>query len=389
MPEQTPFKEWFNAQTVMMLAQHLQAAWPGFPSQHFIQSVTPGLASRELKARIEYITEGLEPLLPPHFEEAQAILLQALPPDEGPPDGESFGSFSWAPFLRYISRNGIAHFETSMQALKRMTLAISAEFDVRFFLIQDAPRAYALLHAWAKDSDWRVRRLVSEGSRPRLPWGIQLSEAVRDPSAGLSLLERLYQDPHPNVRRSVSNHLNDISKDHPALAVEVAARWLQDGRAETLGLVRHALRSRIKAGDPTALALFGYAAEKELALQQLELKKEGTPHWVESPGLELKLGETLCIRATLVNRSTQPVQVLVDYVLHHLKANGARTPKVFKWTSLELQPGEVRTLERIHRLKPVTTRAYYDGTQAVSLLLNGMPTEPRHFELRVPSPSAR
>lgn len=381
MSERTPFKEWFNAAAVELLAQHLERAWPTFPKATFQALILPGLAERELKARIELIAETLEPLLPQPFEEASAILLRALPPDDGPPEGESFGEFVWAPFLRYISRRGRDHFDLAMAALKRMTLASSAEFDIRYFILDAPERAYGLLKGWSADPDWRVRRLVSEGSRPRLPWGIQLSPAVQDPSAGLELLERLYHDPHANVRRSVSNHLNDISKDHPALAVKVAASWLQDGRAETKALVRHALRTRIKAGDQAALGLFGFAAAEGLALERLELKKEGTALWYASPGLSLSLGEGLRIRATLVNHSAQPMHVLLDYALELRKANGTLSPKVFKWTTFQLQPGEQRVLECLHKLRPVTTRVYYEGQQAVSLLLNGVPTASLAFEL--------
>lgn len=372
MSELTPFKEIFNADAVAWIADRLALVSSEFDRAGFVAAVVPGLKERELKARVEHIAEGLGHFLPADYLQGLELLLKSLPPDEGPPEGEDFGNFRMMPLLRYVSRYGIEHFEPSMQALRELTKRFSAEFDVRFFLQTYPALAIPRLHDWARDPDWRVRRLATEGSRPRLPWGLRLQAFVQDPTPVLEVLEVLKHDPHSAVRRSVANHLNDITKDHPARAVAVAQRWMKDAKPETPALVKHALRGLVKAGHADALAVLGVKSVESLMLRRLTLSRT-----------QVRVGEVLEVTCELENTSSEPVRLLLDYAVHHQKANGSQSPKVFKWTERMVAPGERLVLTKKHSMRPVTTRVYYPGVHGISLILNGKTQGMESFVLQV------
>lgn len=212
---------------------------------------------------------------------------------------------------------------------------------------------------------------MSEGTRPRLPWGMRLQALVEDPSPTLPLLEALKDDPEEYVRRSVANHLNDIAKDHPGVVVEVARRWWSEGDETRRRLVRHALRSLVKQGHPGALAVLGFGAPSVVV------------RW-RADGVVVLGGAPLQLEAVLRSTSKKKQRLLVDFALHHQKANGKTSPKVFKWTERELAPGETVTLTKAHAMRPVTTRRYYPGLHAAELMVNGRSMGMVAFQLRVP-----
>jgi hypothetical protein len=216
-----------------------------------------------------------------------------------------------------------------------------------------------------------VRRLVSEGSRPRLPWGLQLRPLIADPSPTLPLLAALQDDPSPYVRRSVANHLNDIAKDHPGIVADWLRQHLPGASTERRVLLRHASRSLIKAGDAAVLAAWGQGD----ALQ-------GRAELAVTP-TQTTLGESVTLSATLTSLSRQPQTLVVDYVVHHVKANGRTSPKVFKGWTLTLAPGEVRALVKRHAVRPVTTRVYHPGAHRVELQVNGAVVTGSGFDLRL------
>ena len=216
-----------------------------------------------------------------------------------------------------------------------------------------------------------VRRLVSEGSRPRLPWGLQLRGLIADPSPTLPLLRALQDDPSDYVRRSVANHLNDIAKDHP----DLVARWVGEHRAgagaERTALLRHASRTLIKAGDAAVLKAWGLgAAFKGEALLSLSPQS-------------VTLGGVLTLTLTLRSTARKAQGLVVDYAVHHVKAHGGTRAKVFKGWQVELPPlGEV-TLVKRHPLKPITTRRYHAGRHGVAVQVNGGVVAEAAFQLRL------
>ena len=131
---------------------------------------------------------------------------------------------------------------------------------MRAFLMRFQERTLERLKAWTKDPDVHVRRLCSEGTRPRLPWAIRIPAFIKDPGPVLPILEALKDDSQLYVRRSVANHLGDIAKDHPDLVFGICERWLEGASADRRWIIRHALRHPAKKGIQAALRLRRSAA---------------------------------------------------------------------------------------------------------------------------------
>jgi len=284
-------------------------------------------------------------------------------------DADGICGWGVMPLSMVVGQHDLKHFDSSLALLREMTTRSSSEFAVRYFLLDDQPRALAIMGSWADDPNQHVRRLVSEGTRPRLPWAMQLPQLIEDPSPMLPILESLRDDPEEYVRRSVANHLNDIAKDHPDLVGRLAGEWMQDADKHRERLVRHACRTLIKQGHPGALAAFG------LGPPELELESLDIANSVVSFGTKLEFS------AELRSTSNEPQPLIVDYLIHFLKANGSTSAKVFKWTKFTLAPGESRLLERSHPIRPITTRRYYSGVQRLSLRINGRDFGDAEFQL--------
>ena len=349
-----PFKEFVNKRTVARLAQGF-AATGSFDVDGFMRAATDGLANLELKARVRQVAAALRQALPKSWPAAVDRLVRALPKPLTGTEEVSTGLSLW-PLTQLVEDFGVEEPEVSLAALPELTKRSTAEFAVRPFIARYPTLAFASLHRWARDDNVHVRRLASEGSRPRLPWGLRLKALVADPTPTLALLEQLKDDPELYVRRSVANHLNDISKDHPDLAVEVAKRWHAGANANRRWVVQHALRGLIKAGHPGALALMGFHPPRlgEIALT--------CPSAV-------RVGEYLDLALTL--RSLQAQALLIDYAVHRRLKNGKLSRKVFKWIQRQATPDQVITVSKRHSFKPVTTRVYYPGQHRIDVLVNG------------------
>ncbi len=370
MARQTPFKEGVNPGTVRALGEALQSADPRFDLAAFTAAATDGLDRLALKARVAHVAAALGRHVDPDFPTAAARLVAALP-ERSDPDGLFPHGFTYWPACRWVEEAGLAHPAEALATMKVLTAWFSCEFAVRPYLVQDPEETLATLTAWTADPDQHVRRLVSEGTRPRLPWGLQLRRFMSDPSETLSLLERLVDDPERYVQRSVANHLNDISKDHPDRAVAVAGRWLEEPTPGRTWIVRHALRGLVKAGHPGALAVLGHGPP-QLSCDAFEVQ----PHF--------RVGGKLALAATLTSTADRPQDLVVDVVIDFVKASGKRSPKVFKWTIRTLAAGGTLALVKGLPLRPVSTRRYYPGTHAVTLQINGQALATRDFELVLP-----
>jgi 3-methyladenine DNA glycosylase AlkC len=373
-----PFKNFINPALVRQAAGHLHRAWRGFDRKAFEQQALDGLETLELKARAMQLTTALEATLPRDFAHAADVLEAALAPaladDElSTLNARDAGLAGWAlwPATEYVARHGQAQPKRALAALHAMTQRFTAEWAIRPYLLNHPRLSFATLARWAGDPSAHVRRLVSEGSRPRLPWGMQLKPLIADPSPTLPLLEALQDDASAYVRRSVANHLNDIAKDHPALIADWLARHLPHAGPERRALLRHASRSLIKGGDPQVLSHWGTGA----ALR-------GRASLGVAPR-RVMLGEAVTLTVTLRSNARRSQPLLIDYAVHHVKADGRSAPKVFKGWGLELAAGEERVLVKRHAMKPITTRRYYPGQHRVELLVNGRVVAEATFELRL------
>ncbi len=364
MPE--PFKNRFDAAAVRSAAGHLSRAWPGFDGERFVALATAGLDALELKARVLHIARALGETLPERFEAAADMLEAALAPAE--PDDNASGSATsdsglsgWVLWSagEFVAQRGLAHPERALRALHAFTQRFTAEFAIRPFLVEHPALTLRTLADWVHDPSAHVRRLVSEGSRPRLPWGLQLKTLIADPSPTLPLLRALQDDPSAYVRRSVANHLNDIARDHPAVVAAWLESHLPDASPERRALLRHASRTLIKRGDVRVLQAWGLGAAFE-GEASLEISPEA-----------VLLGEQVLLSITLRARGAMSQRVAIDYVVHHVRADGGSNPKVFKGWVTTLRPGESRTVTRRHALRPITTRRYYPGVHRVEIQVNG------------------
>jgi 3-methyladenine DNA glycosylase AlkC len=362
------FKNLINAATVAALAERLEAAVPDFDRASFEASANTGLDALELKARVAQVAQAMHPWLGHDVPRALGWLLACMgPPLEG--TEEVTGGIVHWPILHWVQLHGVDHPLQSLTAQMSMTRRFSAEFAVRPLLERDLEGTIAVLTGWLDHPDPHVRRWISEGTRPRLPWGGNIKALQRDPSPTLPILEALHRDPEEYVRRSVANHLNDISKDHPDLAVDIAKRWWNADDKETTKLVRHALRGLIKAGHPGALAVLGYGPPTGLEVQ-LRLEPD-----------TVAIGSRLAIQVTLTNTGDSALALLLDYAVHYRRKSPGLSRKVFKWTERHLAPGQTLDLTKNQAMKHVSIRRLYPGEHQVEILVNGQTMETASFGL--------
>jgi 3-methyladenine DNA glycosylase AlkC len=361
-------KDSLNAEAVQHIARSLKEIDPAFNHGGFTETALEGLDKLELKARVHHLIQALHQYLPTDFIQAAGIL-QQIKIQQHQQETETIRAFTAWPLIDYLAVYGLEHPEVALQALAQLTSLFSAEFAIRPFIHHHYELTYQHLQAWTDSPDYHIRRLVSEGTRPRLPWGAQLPRFIADPAPILPLLERLNNDSENYVRRSVANNLNDISKDHPDLVLQTCAAWQETPSVAKEWIVRHATRTLVKQGDPRIFALLGYTRTLNLQVE-LEIEKA-----------VLAIGEEQSFAIKLLSRATTPQKLLVDYVVHFMKGNGQHSGKVFKWKSLELAAGEQLILRKKHAFKLLSTRRYYPGTHFIEIKINGESAAKAAFEL--------
>ena len=360
----------FNAGSIGDLAAEFAAGIPGFDAPAFQAEVMGGLAERELLARLDWITDCLEPHLAADFptmaDQLEAAMPQPLDPSRTDDD---FGRFIHAVPGILAVRHGLEdHRERALDLLYVATQRFSMEFYIRPFLNRWPEETFARLDVWAGDTNYHVRRLVSEGTRPSLPWAKKIEI---DPLRPLDLLDRLHADPARFVTRSVSNHLNDISKFNSVAVIDLLKKWHklgQQSKKELAWMTRHSLRTLVKQGDGQALEMLGFAQNVPI---DAALKVSPNP---------VPIGGTLDLIAVL--RSETDLPVLVDYVMHFHRPNGKHGRKVFKLKQAALRSGTPLTMQKSHKLKGnATTFTLHPGTHRVELQVNGRQVAEAEFEL--------
>jgi 3-methyladenine DNA glycosylase AlkC len=361
-----PLKNRFGPEIPKRIAAMIAKVHPAFDSRAFVAEALAGYEPLDLMARGRKIAHALRSHLPRDYRDAVAILVKSF----GPVDGGGMAPFLYLPHSFFIADHGLDDFEASMDAQHALTQRFTAEFSIRPFLERHRDATLAKLRGWAADPSPHVRRLVSEGTRPRLPWAPRLREFQKDPRPVIELLELLKDDPELYVRRSVANNLNDIGKDHPEILVAVARRWLEGAGVQRRWIVSHALRSAVKRGEAGALHTLGFGGAAKVAVRNAAI----TPRRVAA-------GKSVTIAFDLASTAARPQRVLVDLRVHFVKANGAARPKVFKMKSVELAPRESVRLAKKVSLAEMTTRKHYPGKHVVEAVVNGRVHPLGAFEL--------
>ncbi len=371
-------KNSFGRDIPVKIAKMIKSVHKKFDSNAFIAEALAVYDELELMQRGKVIAQALYSHLPASYVKAVQILTRSLPPVSDVlsgtakvnEDNGSMAVFIYMPHAFYVALYGMDYFEQSMQAQYEITQRFTAEFSIRGFIQRYPQKSLKQLKQWTVDPSMHVRRLVSEGTRPRLPWAQRLPEFQKNPEPVLTLLEMLKDDPELYVRRSVANNLNDIAKDNPEVVIKTLKRWSQSTSPERKWLIRHALRTLVKAGNKGALAILGFSKVTTVKINKVTL----TPK-------SIRMGETLNVAFDLKNEGSKKQKLLVDMCLHFVKANGETKPKVFKLKSFELASCEEIEISKKISFKPMTTRKHYVGKHRIELIINGTFYSVCEFEL--------
>jgi 3-methyladenine DNA glycosylase AlkC len=365
-------KTFFSPGLVRRLAVDIVRVHPSFPVKGFIRDASRGLDALELLDRGRHIAHALAVHLPSSYPEAVDVLIRSLGPEHASDEliGAGMTPFFYLPHTLFVAEHGLDHFDVSMRAQYELTKRFSAESSIRPYIANDPERTFNQLRKWTCDPNPHVRRLVSEGTRLRLPWAQRVQWLDRHPERVVELLDLLKDDPASVVRRSVANNLNDLGKVHPALLMQTCAAWLAGASAERRDLVEHALRSAVKRGDQAALRLLGYGQHAAVAIEDVRMAPK-----------RVAIGQRVSIEFALRSRSRSAQDLLVDLAVHFMKANGRPSPKVFKLKRLALPPRGRVLLATAISLAVHTTRTPQPGRHAVDVIVNGVATQVGAFQV--------
>ncbi|TRZ35815.1 hypothetical protein CEQ21_09285 [Niallia circulans] len=356
-----PLKNIYNLQFITSLEDVITIHYPAFDKSAFRTKLFEAeWEELALKERMRQITLSLAFVLPQDYKQAIAILRKCAP---------SFTGLGGIIFPDFVEQYGLEDWELSVETLAFLTEFSTSEFAVRPFLISDQERMLAQMEVWAESENEHVRRLASEGCRPRLPWGLAVPALKKDPSPVLVILEKLKEDESLYVRKSVANNLNDISRMNPDLAVAIAQRWYGDSQ-KTNWIVKHACRTLLKKGDPRVLQIFGYENSDSISLADFNV----TP-------VKLSKGENIAFSFTLISGIETPHKVRVEYAIDYVKANGTRSRKVFHLSELEWKGRMQKSFSKSHSFKDLTTRRHYPGVHRIAVIVNGTEKAAFEFEL--------
>ncbi len=352
----------FNKSKIEKIAGEINRVHPSFKRNEFVRDAVAKFPELELKARISWIAECLMKHLPNNYKHAIDLLVKALPPPSNPDlSDDDFGGFIYAPYMEYVAKNGCTreYLQFSLNALYQMTQRFSAEDAVRYFLNAFPKETLQELLKWTRDSHYHVRRLCSEGTRPKLPWSQKINIPI---ATSLLILDNLFFDKTRFVTRSVANHINDISKIDPSLALSTLAKWRKSGKqksGEMDYIVRHALRTLVKQGHPKAMNMLGFSHSSRVNVSKFLVPKQ------------VKMNTALEFSFTI--NSQENVDVLIDYVLYFQNKSGSlNSKKVFKLTKLFLEKNTPTVVLKRHMLRQhMTTRTLYPGRHEIEIQING------------------
>jgi len=349
-------KNMYNKEFLQQFGEKIYNVYNSFDINEFIATVIDDTwVELKLMERMNRITITLRAHLPKSYDEALNILFQI---------DESCVGFPYLFFPNFVAIYGQADkdWKLSMLALKRFTTRSSSEFAVRPFIMHDPERMIVKILEWSKDNNEHVRRLASEGCRPRLPWGIALTMFKCDPTMVLSVLEQLKEDPSIYVRKSVANNLNDISKDNPLVIVDTVRR-LKGVNQYTDWILRHGSRTLIRKANPEIMKLFGYG-------ESIDRPITTSASLTIDPPM-LKIGESCTLNYELCIREGDPIHIRIEYGIYFVRARGKTSRKLFLLSDKIVNGGQYLTGTKIHKWADLTTRKHYPGEHRIVILING------------------
>ena len=341
--------------------------YPAFDKQKFIEKIYEGdFAQKEWKERMKHTTVVLHQFIPENFSEAVLIIDKII--ENLKKNKFTEGNLAFIFFADYIGMYGLDDFKTSAKAFVSITQFISCEFAVRPFILKYKEQMIDEMVKWSLHENHHVRRLSSEGSRPRLPWAMAIPFLKKDPVSILPILENLKNDSSEYVRRSVANNLNDIAKDNPQIVLEIASNWKGKSK-ETDAIIKHGCRTLLKQGHPEILSHYGLESTN-IELSNFEIK---TP--------VVKIGDYLQFQFHLNNKNSDAKTIRLEYAVHYKKSKGHLAKKVFKISEKIYQPNQLTKVERNQSFKIITTRVFHTGMHQLSIIINGTESNVLDFEL--------
>jgi len=346
-------KDIYNEEFISKISQSIKEVYPNFEDKKFINLVfNEQWVEKTLKERMRHITLCLGETLPKDYLEALSILKQIV--NMFPKN--NLGCIFFPDFVEVY---GLANWDSSIEALALFTQHSTSEFAVRPFIVEDEEKMMTQMVEWSKHPNEHVRRLASEGSRPRLPWGMVLRSLKNDPSPILPILENLKEDESLYVRKSVANNINDISRDHPNLVLNLAKSWYGTN-AYTNWIVKHACRTLLKQGNKEAMSIFGFDSADSVSIEDFTISPE-----------KLRIGEELHFSFKVISNQSTSSKVRIEYKIDYVKANGSRSRKIFKVSENHVDQSKPLQYNKTHSFKDLSTRKHYSGTHTITLLLNG------------------
>ncbi len=360
-----PLKSQYGPEIPRRIAAMIERVHPSFATRAFVAQALRGYEDLELLPRARHVARALADHLPRDYPSALDVVLRSLGPPAPSTSGGGIASFVHLPYVYWVAEHGLDHLDDSVRAMHAITQRFTFEFGIRPF-VERHPRAMLeVLSRWCDDPSPQVRRLVSEGLRPRLPWASRLTVFERDPRPVIALLERLRDDPDEAVRRSVANHLNDLGRADPALLVEVCTRWADGAPPQRVRLIRHALRTLVARADPHALTVLGYGARAKVTLRDASIVPARVP-----------IGGAVRVSFELASAARRTQRVLVDLRVTYAGARaGAVRTKVFKLDAGALRPGAAMGFAKRLSLRQMSTRTHHPGVHRVEALVNGVAYE--------------
>lgn len=360
LSQENKFRDVFNEKGIGNLANRIYKNYPKLNKKKFVEECIENFESMSFMDRSNQICAILYKHLPKEFPDAIDILLKSQEAPLPEPGKTDWDSFIYIPQCQYVSRYGKEYYDLSMNALYELTQRCSAESELRTFVEIHPEKTLGILRKWARDQSDHVRRLVSEGTRPRLPLAGRIVRFQKNPKPVIELLELLKDDPSLYVRRSVANNLNDISKDHPELVIEVLNSWKKGASKERLWILQHATRGLIKQGHTGALQLLDVHTDAKIKLSEFSLDKK-----------KVKIGSELPFSFWIESKEDKTVSVVIDYRIHFVKANGETKPKVFKLRKIKLQCNSKIKIETKFKARETSGRKLYTGEHKIEIQVNG------------------
>ena len=353
--------QFFQKEFFVRLGKHLKEQDSSFDESSFLKNIfNDEWKDLSLTQRMSFATRVIQKMLPADYTKALEILKKVC---------VHFNGFEGMIFSDFVQQFGLDHEKESLDALELFTQYGSAEFAIRPFIKKNESEVMDRMRRWSKHKNYHVRRLSTEGCRPRLPWSMALPAFKKDPSVILPILENLKEDPELYVRKSVANNLNDLTKDNPDLVLNLVEKWVKSGNDHTQWIIKQGLRSLIKDGNQRALKMLGFDGD---AVVLSDFK--GVPK-------KLKFGEAIEFSFQLLNKSKSTINLMVDYLVYFQKSNGSLAPKVFKLKAVPLEPKEKIELSKKHRFEEISTRKYYPGQHKIAVQVNGKILEEKSFQL--------